>query len=111
MCKRNFRGLGWVGQRVVATVPPEPNETRWRRADMHVEALLLTLSRAHENAHSNWLYADDAERIGGEGVHRRLKQMPDTFSGFEALVHAESFLAASRWPDGSPARSTRSLRA
>ena len=44
-------------------------------------------------------HPDDAERIGGEGVHRRLKQMPDTFSGFEALVHAESFLAASRFGD------------
>ena len=36
-------------------------------------------------------HPDDCEHIGGEGVHRRLREM--TFKGAEVVAQAEAFLA------------------
>ena len=54
-----------VGEVAAMTPPPGyvTSEAIWQRAYMHVEALVLTLSHAHENAHDDWLFADDSGRI------------------------------------------------
>ena len=38
-------------------------------------------------------HPDDCERVGGEGVHRRLLEMPASFKGAEAIAQAEDFVA------------------
>jgi hypothetical protein len=66
---RGRQGYGQLGAleklvaAVAATVPASPTATSWSRAYAHVEALLLTLSTRFEEAHDNWQYADDPERI------------------------------------------------
>ena len=53
---------------LVRAVPAGPfaaDEQGWLRAYAHVEALLLTLSSAFEQAHDAWTMADLPERIGG----------------------------------------------
>ena len=58
-----LKALEGIVRTVAGTVPAKATGASWMRAYTHVEALLLTLSHAFEQADDNWRYADSPARI------------------------------------------------